>query len=204
MKMSRLAPSRAKIIQLLRRAQRTVNELAHALGVTDNAVRANLARLERDGLVQQAGSRASFRKPESTYDITPEAERLFAKAYVPVLGTLLAVLEARLDDDELDSYLREVGRQLAAPHLGSLVGLSPKQRAKEALKVLEEFGGVADLEERDGGLQIRGFGCPFSQLVPGHPRLCVVAEALVGELVGTPVREACDRGERPKCCFRVG
>jgi hypothetical protein len=37
-------------------------------------------------LVQQAGVRPSFRKPESIYDITPEAERLFAKAYAPVLA----------------------------------------------------------------------------------------------------------------------
>ena len=69
-----------------------MNDLARALGVTDNAVRANLARLERDGLVRQAGSRPSFRKPETVYDITPAAEGLFAKAYAPLLKVLLDVL----------------------------------------------------------------------------------------------------------------
>src|SRR5207249_6425780 len=51
------ASTRGRIVQLLRRATSTVDELAEALGLTDNAVRAHLAILERDGLVQQKGVR---------------------------------------------------------------------------------------------------------------------------------------------------
>jgi predicted ArsR family transcriptional regulator len=196
------ASSRGRIMQLLRRARQTVNELAAALGLTDNAIRANLARREQDGLVRQAGTRPSFRKPESEYDITPEAERLFARAYAPMLGTLLDVLEARLSERELDAHLRELGRRLAAPHVKTLEGLSPAQRARRTLKVLEELGGLAELEERDGRFSIRGFGCPFSQVVAAHPKLCLVAEVLVGELLGQPVHEQCERGDgRARCCF---
>src|SRR5256885_16768323 len=93
--------SRGKIMRLLRRAQQTVNDLARSLSLTDNAVRANLARLERDGLVQQAGSRASFRKPESLYDITPEAERPFATAYAPTPAALLERVGAGLEEHVL-------------------------------------------------------------------------------------------------------
>src|SRR5687768_95447 len=123
MKNRLLESSREKIVRLLRRAQHTVNDLARALGLTDNAVRANLARLERDGLVQEAGTRPSFRKPESVYDITPQAERLFATAYVPALATLLAVMESGVDENELDAHLREAGRRLASPHLPALQDL---------------------------------------------------------------------------------
>ena len=72
----------------LRRASRTVEELAHTLDLTDNAVRAHLATLERDGLVRQAGLRRGPGKPSYTYDLTPESERLFPKAYGPVLRRL--------------------------------------------------------------------------------------------------------------------
>ena len=34
-----------------------------------------------------------------------------------------------------------------------------------------------------------------------HPGTCQAAESLIAELVGVPVRERCDRGERPRCCF---
>jgi predicted ArsR family transcriptional regulator len=202
-KTTRLASSREAIVQLLRRAQRSVNELARALRLTDNAVRANLARLERDGLVAEAGSRPSVRKPETMYDITPQAERLFAKAYAPVLATVLAVMESGLDEKQLDAQLREVGRRLAAPYLPSLVHLPPQKRAQRVLQILGELGGLAELQQREGQLYVRGFGCPFSQLVADHPKLCLVAQVLVSELLGCEVTEQCDRGDRAQCCFVV-
>jgi predicted ArsR family transcriptional regulator len=194
---------RGQVLRLLRRAPQSANDLALALGVTDNAVRENLARLERDGLVRRAGRRPGFRKPESIYDITAEAERRFAKAYAPVLETLLAVFESHLGEKELDDKLREVGRQLAAPHLPSVRGLSLEGRAKVALRVVEDFGGLAELGQRGGQAFVIGFGCPFSEIVNKHPKLCILVQALVGELLGREVKEQCERGERSRCCFLV-
>src|SRR5215472_196220 len=86
------ASTRGKIVTLLRRGSRTVEELAEALNLTDNAVRAHLIALERDGLVQQRGQRRSSSKPASTYDLAQAAEDLFPKAYAQVLDQLLGVL----------------------------------------------------------------------------------------------------------------
>jgi predicted ArsR family transcriptional regulator len=198
-----LKSSRDKIVRLLRKAQQSVNDLARALGLTDNAVRANLARLERDGLVELAGSRASVRKPELMYDITPGAERLFAKAYAPALASLLEVMAMTSDENDVDAQLREAGRRLAAPHLPSLVGLPFPQRAKKTLQILEDLGGLAELQVRDGQEYVQGFGCPFAQVVGQHPKLCLMAQVLVGELLGREVQEQCQRDGRPKCCFMV-
>src|SRR6266487_4983351 len=82
------ASTRGRIVTLLRRSSHTVEELAQALDLTDNAVRAHLATLERDGLVHQHGKRRSSSKPASVYDLTPAAEELFSKAYGPVLRQL--------------------------------------------------------------------------------------------------------------------
>ena len=78
------ASTRGKIVTMLRRASRTVEELAEALDLTDNAVRTQLAALERDGWVQQSGKRRSSSKPASLYTLTPAAEELFPKAYGPL------------------------------------------------------------------------------------------------------------------------
>jgi predicted ArsR family transcriptional regulator len=198
------ATSRDKIVRLLRRAAQSVNDLAAALGLTDNAVRAHLTKLERDGLVQQVGSRPGFRKPESIYDLTPDAARLFSKAYAPALGALLEVLEGKLDEAELDALLRDAGRRLAAPHVASMAGLSRPERAEGTLRVLEELGGLAEAEQLGGEVRVRGLGCPLSEVVAAHPKLCVVAQSLVGELLGCEVREQCERGARPTCCFTTG
>src|SRR6185437_13044547 len=88
--------TRGKILDLLRTKERTVNELAGALELTDNAVRAHLLSLERDGLVNQSGTQPGTRKPHFAYELTEESEKLFPKAYDAILIHLLAVLKGRL------------------------------------------------------------------------------------------------------------
>ena len=50
------ASTRGQLLALLRRANRTVEELADTLNVSENAVRVHLTALERDGLVRQRGA----------------------------------------------------------------------------------------------------------------------------------------------------
>src|SRR5438045_8628698 len=73
--------TRGKILDLLRTRERTVNELAAELRLTDNAVRAHLASLERDKLVSQLGMKPGVRKPNTTYALGPAGEHSFQKAY---------------------------------------------------------------------------------------------------------------------------
>src|SRR3954454_13170348 len=115
-----LASTRGRIVGLLRGTPRTVNDLAAALELTDNAVRAHLTTLERDGLVRQSGTRPGFRKPTLTYELTPDAGQFFPKPYGPVLRQLLAVLAGRMGPGELEAVLREVGRQVAAGFAGEV------------------------------------------------------------------------------------
>jgi predicted ArsR family transcriptional regulator len=197
------ASTRGRIVSLLRRASLTVDQLANALGLTDNAVRAHLATLERDGLVEQrVAKRGGVGKPAFTYQVTPEAEPLFSRAYVPVLAKLLDVLSEQMPRHELDALMRSVGKRLAAER-GTPSG-TPRERAQAAAAFLTELGGVAELEERSGTLAIRGFSCPLGAAVQNHPEVCGAVEALLSELVGLPVRERCERGERARCCFEIG
>ena len=97
-----LARTRGQVVALLRHGDRTVEELAQALGLTDNVVRAPLVTLERDGLVRQAGLRRGTSKPACAYALTPAAEWLFPKAYGTLLWMLLDVLTERLPPSVVD------------------------------------------------------------------------------------------------------
>jgi predicted ArsR family transcriptional regulator len=108
------ASTRGRIVTLLRRASRTVDELARALDLTDNAVRAHLATLERDGFVQQQGARRGSGKPAYVYNLSPEAEQLFPKAYGPVLHELLGVLSEEMTPEEVEALMRTTGRRIAS------------------------------------------------------------------------------------------
>jgi predicted ArsR family transcriptional regulator len=196
--------TRGRIVTLLRRSKSTVEDLARALDLTDNGVRAHLAVLERDGIVVQRGSlrrTSGGGKPAYVYELTQEGEDLFPKAYEPTLGRLLDVLSERLGLEESEALLRSVGRRLAEEHSTRADGAHA--RLETAVEVLNELGGLAELEERDGALVIRGYSCPLAGVTPDHPEVCRMAEALVAEVAGVSVQEQCERGERPRCCFEV-
>jgi predicted ArsR family transcriptional regulator len=197
-----LSSTRGQIIALLRRSAASVGDLADALGLTDNAVRAHLAAMERDGLVEQRrGPVRGVGKPATLFTLTPAADTLLPKAYAPVLGVLLETLGERMGPDELAELLREVGRRAAAGR--GRDGADLRMRIEAAYGVLGEMGGVAEIEDGDDAVYIRGFSCPLAALVPGHPEVCRLAEAMLAEIVGVPVREHCEKGERPRCCFEI-
>ena len=197
------ASTRGQVVTLLRRAGRTVEDLAQAVGLTDNGVRAHLAALERDGIVRRRGVvRRGSGKPAYVYGLAPQAEGLFPKAYGPVLGELLDVLAERVGPEETEVLLRAVGSRMAGGR-DVPAGGGVRARLEAAAAVLNDMGGLAELEEHGEAVLIRGYSCPLTAVVPGHPGVCRMAEALLTELAGVPVRERCDRQERPLCCFGV-
>jgi predicted ArsR family transcriptional regulator len=200
-----LETTRGKVLALLRREPMTADELASALGLTDNAVRAHLATLERDRLVLPAGERREGRvgKPATVYQVAPDVEELFSKAYLPLLTSLLDVLGDRLEPRQLKPFLRAVGQRLAQN-----VERPPgdlKDRVTAASKLLNCLGGLSSVEEVKEGSRysIQSRGCPVGAAVRTRPEVCEAIVALVSELTGTRVRSCCQRGERPSCCFEV-
>lgn len=199
-----LESTRGQVVVLLRRGARTVDDLAEALGLTDNAIRSHLSNLERDGLVRQVGLRRGqgAGKPALMYEIRPDAEALFSRAYAPILGALLDELAEELSSEQRAVLMVRVGRRLAAtvaqPATGNL-----KTRVQAAVELLNSLGGEAQAEVHERRFIIRGCGCPLSAATARGPEACQAVQALLTEVVGAPVTECCDRGERPHCRFEV-
>jgi predicted ArsR family transcriptional regulator len=194
-----LESTRGRIVALLRRTSRTVDELAAALDLTDNAVRAHIATLERDGLVEQRGVRRGTSKPAFAYDLTAEAEQLFPKAYGPVLAHLLTLLTEQLGAEAVDDLLRTVGRRIASEQPPA--GVSLESRLDLAAHLLTDLGGLAEYEVTEDQIVIRGYSCPLAAVAPDHPAACHLAESLVSEIIGVPMHEECAREGRPRCTF---
>jgi predicted ArsR family transcriptional regulator len=200
---------RGKIIALLRRGERSVEELASELGVTDNAVRAQLQSLERHGVVHQARIRreGTVGKPAVMYAIAPSAESMFSSAYAPVLKALIASLENRLDSSELDALFRETGRRVAQ-QLTKDEPAAPKQleaRARSAASILSALGAEIDVERMSAGtgFLLRGHACPLAEAVSAQPKVCHAVQELVAGISGATVHECCDRDGHAKCRFEI-
>jgi predicted ArsR family transcriptional regulator len=190
-----------RILELLRRTPMTVDELAVALGLTRPAVRAQLATLERDDLVEQRGSRPGTSKPSRLYGVTSQAELLFSRAYVPILTRLLHVLAHRLSPAEFESTMREVGRELMQDRRVARGAL--RDRVSGASALLNELGGLTEVEEENGNYLIRSHGCPLAAATANHPEVCNVLENMLSEFVGSQVTKCCDRYDRVRCCFEI-
>lgn len=195
--------TRGRVITLLRGKTKTVNELAEELGLTDNAVRAHLLSLERDGLIKQSGFQPGTRKPHFAYELTQEAEHLFPKAYDALLNQLIATLKGRLTLSELKDILREVGHSLAEAQTASGKGADVDSRIDTAVSVLVNMGGAARVEKDKEKIFICSGSCPLAAVVAEHPEVCSLAETLLSEIIGREVREHCDREGSPRCRFEV-
>lgn len=198
--LERLAGStRLKVLELLLRSERTVQEVADEVGISTNAVRGHLSALERDGLVVQAGRRHDTGgKPAAVYAISPEADELFPKAYAFVLSRLMDVLAERVGTEVVRDALGEVGARAAVPSDGS-----PERRAEAAAAALRDLGGKVEVVRTDDGFRIQGFACPLSGVSRTDAHVCGLAESLVRHTAGAEVREVCDRTGRPRCAFEL-
>jgi len=196
-----LKGTRGRIVELLRHSGLTANELAARLGLTHNAVRGHLAALGREGLVNEAGWRRGPSRPAVIYEVNPEAEASFSKAYVPFVAQLVRVLGERLEPGELEEVMHLVGRRIASewPRLSGDL----ERRVEAASALLEDLGALNQSEKVDGGYIIEGRGCLLAAAVHGRPEVCRAMEGLLAELLEVPVRECCERGERPRCCFQI-
>src|SRR4030081_3041120 len=184
--------TRGRVVALLRRGERSVEELAQALGLTDNAVRAQLALLEREGVVRSVGIRrdGTVGKPAPLFGVAPAAAALFSSAYAPMLSALLAELGERMPPRQLVALLRSAGRRLA-PTLPASATFDDPARASAAY--LTALGADADLVQTSAGYEIRGHGCVLSDAVATCPATCQAVEELLSDVTGTTVRERCDR-----------
>jgi len=201
-----LETTRGRVVALLRRSARTVDDLASALGLTDNAVRSHLTALERDGIVRAEGVRRATGagKPPTVYELQPDADVLLSRAYAPALRAVIDALLTELPTEQSDAILRRVGHELADQAGGRAPG-DRKARVRAAAAAIERLGAEADVigGEEAEGLCIRGAGCPLSSAVSAQPRVCLVVETLVADVSGEPARSCCEHGLRPRCRFAI-
>ncbi len=200
-----LDSSRGRVVTLLRGAHGlTADDIASKLGVTRSAIRAQLTGMERDGLVRRGGQKPGTTRPSNTFELTPEAEQLLSSAYVPLLMHLIDAIAEGVPAQQLETMLRKAGRTLAQElSRGKRPVGDLKSRVGLVSEMMNDQLGTLTHVEANGAYIIRGTGCPLAALTGKHPGVCLAMESFVAETLAAPVRECCDRSERPRCCFQI-
>jgi predicted ArsR family transcriptional regulator len=111
------------------------------------------------------------------------------------------VLARSQEKSEFDATMREVGRELMQGH--RLGGGDLRQRVAGASALLNELGGLTEVEEENGSYLIRSHGCPLAAATANHPEVCNALESMLSVFVGSQVNTCCDRYDRVRCCFEI-
>jgi predicted ArsR family transcriptional regulator len=196
-----LAGTRGKILARLCEANATAVDLAQQFGISANAIRLHLRALEEHGLVGYRVVRRGVGKPTHLYELSADAGRLMSRAYIPVLHHLLSTWQRRVDAGEMLEVLQQAGRALANTQIPAAATLA--RRAAAAVQALEALGGIVRTERHDGTWSVHATCCPLGSLTPEHPELCKLMESTLAAVTRGPVRERCQRGERPLCAFDI-
>lgn len=193
--------TRDRLVQLLRLRPRTVEELAAAVGLTRNGVRAQLGALGRDGLVERSGVRHAVGpgKPPQLYRITSRAEAALSAAYPPTLAALVATLADRLEPADLHFMFSATGRRMATARTAT----SNADPADEAKSLLESLGAAVTVHREGGHLMVEGVACPLADAVRHCPESCELVRSLVAAATGAHVITRCEHGNAPRCRFAI-
>lgn len=195
--------SRERIVELLRRRDHTVDELAAELSVTGNAVRQHLAQLQSEGLVEATGIRRppGAGKPATLYRVPDEAADRFSHAYAPVLAALVDELAEGLSRDELVALMERTGRRLGT----STLSVKPDQQSlrARAAELLSELGASATVNLEGNTIRIEGALCPLASAVRRRTEVCEALRAFLSAALRTEVVQCCNYDGRPRCGFEI-
>lgn len=170
--------------------------------LTPTAIRAHLAFLEQDGMVDRdAVRRATRGKPAFAYRLTKHAMVLLSSAYAPAAAHLANAVHDRLDPFDAIAVFRAAGRSLAIRHRSGAARL--RARLEDAAAAISDLGGRAELTERSDAYVVLSEHCPLSALTSEHSAACHLLEALVSEIAGAHARQRCDHGAMSRCRFEI-
>jgi predicted ArsR family transcriptional regulator len=193
--------TRDRIVELLLKGERTVEDLAGTLGMTRNAVRSQLALLQREKIVETRGEVKGSRRPAALFGVRAGVDVGSSLAYPVVLSELVRVLGNRMTSRQFESIMKDVGQGMAAA-VPRLAG-NARERMSGAMAVLRSLGSQPEMSEEGGKIVITGNGCPISRAVETDVRSCAAMESFLSRLTGLPVKERCNHDERPSCRFEI-
>ena len=195
--------ARGQILSELCGRRLTAPELAERFSVSSNAVRVHLTALRNAQLVRFSSESRGVGKPTHVYELTPEGQYFLSRAYAPALSYVLRAAHARILD-RFDDMIRDAGRELATARAPRTRGrTSLESRAESCAAMLRSLGGSAEVVKEANGLAIRSECCPLASVVREHPAACKLLEGIAREIIGTDVREHCERSHRPHCRFTI-
>jgi predicted ArsR family transcriptional regulator len=211
-------------VALKHRGLATTAELATDLGLSYETVRAHVAALADQGMVEPVRSpSAGAGRPVTRWRLTIDGEHLFPKQYSELASSLLDVLSeapsnegpsdagpsvgmpsGRARGPSLNQTLAGLVDQKVAAWIPALEGADHDQRLIELTSIYAPEDPYCTVERDDRGPVIIERNCPYLNVARHHPALCGLTLNTLSRLLGRRVvREATFQAGDGRCVFRV-
>jgi predicted ArsR family transcriptional regulator len=189
--------TRQKILDFLKRNKSVSSrEIARALHMTSANARYHLGILSADGRVEVVSQQQIGRgRPEKIYKL--------AKTVVGDNLSMLADALLTEADESLD--IEAVGKRIAGASTDASQPLM--RRLATAVDRLNKMHYQARWEAGAAGPRVILGQCPYATIIGGHPELCSMDTALLGELLGADLEQTAKlesgAGGVPFCAFEL-
>ncbi|MHA1941523.1 MAG: helix-turn-helix transcriptional regulator, partial [Candidatus Hodarchaeales archaeon] len=190
----------------------TVERIAEALGLSQNAIRQHLTILQKEELVFQSTRKSKSGRPAKLFSMHPKAFDLFPKHYPDFSVKLIGAVKKKYGESQILDILRSVGKSIISEIDNiSTVELENKPDSKTLNARLElisdfykKYGKFPELIEEEHSFVLKNFNCLLFEMAKADPLICNVDETILGELLGQKaVKEQCIRDGDPCCLYRI-
>jgi predicted ArsR family transcriptional regulator len=207
------APSQAtvpadRILHALKtRGPLSTAELATLLGVSGEAARQQMARLEADGLVRGEREGGTVGRPRQRWSLTDKAQGRFPDTHPELTVQLIRSIERTLGAPALDRIIAAREEEQRQVYRATLAGArSLRERVRRLAQIRSREGYMAEVRAEAGGWLLVENHCPICLAARACQGFCRSELALFREVLGPEV--AVERVEHllaggRRCAYRI-
>jgi len=201
-------PAHDRLLFLLKTSGlNTTAALAQELGITEEAARQQLLRMEEQGLVRATSEIRGRGRPRQVWELTPAANRRFPDSHPELTAQLIATIRNELGEKALERVIAARGEELVRNYTFALKD-APElpQRMERLVSLRNAEGYMAECrKEKDGYLLIENH-CPICAASGVCLKLCrselELFSKVLGPSVGVEREEFILKGSR-RCVYRI-
>lgn len=192
---------------LKRRGSADAADLAADLGISPQAVRQNLARLETRGLVDAEAVTGQVGRPRKLWSLTEEGHRQFPDGHAHALVEMIEATQQSFGDEGLDrliAHREENQKRRYREALGAATDLEDKLQSLARLRTSEGY--LAETQADGDGFLLIENHCPICAAATICQGFCRSELSLFREVLGPGV--TVERAEHlfagsHRCVYRV-
>lgn len=171
-----------------------VDAFCTALGISRNAVRQHLAALERDGFVARGDTRATGRRPEQLYVLTPRGREVFPRRYDAFADLMIEEVAGTAGPEALSRLMARMGEKAAQELQLGGAALPAPELGRRLATVMLDVGYEAHAGD---DAEVVAHNCVFHHLAARFPQVCEFDLAFMRTATGADI-------EHTECMVREG